>query len=141
MPQRRNAGKRTVEDDAHVPATKERAECTHLSLACTLSEAPQSAGIDPELRLRMRGKRPAVDNQVDQSEGSCVNELPITPWSASSGEKRNLEVDEEMQPKKQCTSGRDEQLLSLRPPLPDDHDEILWCKLLDLGDSTSQQNN
>ena len=33
MPRRRIAGKRTVEDDAHVPAKKERAECTDLSLA------------------------------------------------------------------------------------------------------------
>ena len=62
---------------------KERAEGTHLSLACPLPVAPQSAGIDPELRLRLRVKRPAVDGQVDQSKRSCVNELTIVPWSAS----------------------------------------------------------
>ena len=33
MPRRRIAGKRTVEDDAHVPAKKERAECTSRSAA------------------------------------------------------------------------------------------------------------
>ena len=49
-----------------------------------------AGGIDPELRLRMRVKRPAVDNQVDQSKRSCVNELPILPWSAPSGENEIL---------------------------------------------------
>ena len=33
MPRRRIAGKRTVEEDAHVSAKKERIECTDLSLA------------------------------------------------------------------------------------------------------------
>ena len=70
-----------------------------------------------------------------------MNELPIVPLSASSGEKRNLEVDEEMQQKKQCTSGRDDQLLSLRPPLLDDHDEVLWYELLDLGESVIEEWN
>ena len=114
MPRRRIGGKRTVEEDAHVPAKKERIECTDLSLACPLPEASQ-VDVDPELRLR--GKRPAVDNQIDQSNRSCVNELPIVPWSASSREKRNLEVDEEMPHKKQCISERDGQLLALRPPV------------------------
>ena len=92
MPRRRIAGKRAVEEDAHLSAKKERIECTDLSLACPLPEASQ-VDIDPELRLRMRGKRPAVDNQVDQSKRSCVNELPIVPWAAPPGEKRNLEVN------------------------------------------------
>ena len=75
MPRRRIAGKRTVEEDADVSAKKERLGCTDLSLACQLPEASKVA-IDPELRLRVRGKRPAVGNQVDQSKRSCVNELP-----------------------------------------------------------------
>ena len=42
---RRIAGKRTVEEDAHVHAKKERTECTDLSLTCPLPEASQSASI------------------------------------------------------------------------------------------------
>ena len=90
-----------------------------------------SALIYPELRLRMLGKRPVDDSQVDQSKRSCDNGLSIVPWSAFSGEKRNLEVDEGKQQKKPCTSGRDEQLFSLPPPLLDDQDEILWCGFID----------
>ena len=108
MLRRRIAGKRTVEEDAHVPAKKDRIECTDLSLACPLPEA----------------------SRVD-----------IDCSSASPGEKRNLEVDEEMQQKKQCISDRDESLLSLRPPLPDDQDEILWCELLDRGENVIEEWN
>ena len=85
-----------MEEEAHVPAKKERIECTDLNLACPLPEAPQSVRSDPELRLRTLGKRPAVDNQVDQSKRSCLHELPTVPWSVSSREKQNYEVDEEM---------------------------------------------
>ena len=53
MPRRRIAGKRTVEEDAHVPAKKERIECTDRSLACPLPEASQ-VDVDPELRQRLR---------------------------------------------------------------------------------------
>ena len=48
---------------------------------------------------------------------------------------------EEMQQKKKCTSERDEQLLSLRPPLLDDQDEILWCELLERGESVIEEWN
>ena len=65
----------------------------------------------------------------------------MVPWSAPSGEKRNLEVDDEMQQKKQCISERDEQLLSLRPSLTDDQDEILWCELLDRVESAIEEGN
>ena len=44
-----------------------------------------------------------------------------------------------MQQKKQCISERDEQLLSLWPPLPDDQDEILWCELLDRVESVIEE--
>ena len=54
-----------------MPAKKERIECTDLSLACPLPEATANAE-----------KRPADVNQVDPSKRSCVNELPIVPWSA-----------------------------------------------------------
>ena len=47
MPRRTIAGKRTVEEDAHVPAKKERIECIDLSLACSLPEASK-VGVDPE---------------------------------------------------------------------------------------------
>ena len=56
MFRRRIAGKRTVEEDAHVHAKNERTECTDRNLACPLPEASQSASIDTELRLRQRGK-------------------------------------------------------------------------------------
>ena len=75
MPRRRFAGKRTVENDAHVLAKKERAECTDLSLACPLPRPPQSPGVDPERGLRLLVKRPPVDNHVDQSKRSCVKTL------------------------------------------------------------------
>ena len=48
--------------------------------------------------------------------------------------KRNLEVDDEMQSKKQCISESDEQLL-------DENDEILWCELLDRGESVIEEWN
>ena len=92
-------------------------------------------GIDTELQMRLRGKRQADDSEVDQSKRPCVDESQIVPWSASSGEKRSLEVDEGEQQKKQCVSERDEQLLSLTPPLLDDQGEILWCELLGLDES------
>ena len=138
-PRRRIAGKRTVEEDAHVHAKIERIECTDRSLARPLPEASQPAGIDTELRLRLRGKRQADDSQVDQSKRPCVNELPIVPWSASSGEKHSLDVDEGKQQKKQCISERDEQLSTLMPPLLDDQDEILWCELMGLDESFTEE--
>ena len=46
-----------------------------------------------------------------------------------------------MQPKKQCISERDEQLLAIRPPLSDENDEILWCELLDRGESVIEEWN
>ena len=121
IPRRRIVGQRTVEEDAHVHAKKERTECTDLSLACPLPEASQSASIDTELRLRLRRKR------------------SIVPWPASSGEKCSLEVDEGKQQKKQCTSGRDEQVLSRPPQLLDGQDEILWCELLNPGESVIEE--
>ena len=39
--------------------------------------------VDSELRMLLRVKRHAADNQVDQSKTSCVSELLIVPWSAS----------------------------------------------------------
>ena len=122
-------------------AKKERTECTDLSLACPLPEASQSASIDSELRLRQRGRRPVDDSQVDQSKRSCVNESSIVPWSASSGEKGSLQVDEGKQQKKQCISGRDEQLLSLQPPLLDDKDEILGCQLMNPDESVIEERS
>ena len=108
MPRRRIAGKRANEEDVPVSSKKERLECTDLSLACPPQETSQ-VDVESELRQRLRGKRPTADNQVDRSKRSCVSELPIVPWSASSEEKRNLEVDEETQPEKQCISEPDEQ--------------------------------
>ena len=52
-----------------------------------------------------------------------------------------LKCDEEMQTKKQYISERDEQLLAIRPTLSDDHDEILWCELLDRGESVIEEWN
>ena len=60
-----------------------------------------------------------------------VEELAVVPWSGPSGEKRSLDVDNEEQQKKQCTSERNELRLSLPPPLPDDGVEILWCELVE----------
>ena len=88
MTRRRIAGKRAVEKDVPVSSKKERLECNDLSLACPL---PETSPVEVDSKLRL--KRPAADNQVDQSKRSCVSELSIVPWSASSGEKRNLEVD------------------------------------------------
>ena len=95
---RRIAGKRAVEDDVSVSSKKERLECTDLSL---VSPSPETTSVetDSELRLRLRSKRPAVDSQVEQSKRSSGGELSIVPWSAPSGEKRDLEVDEEKQSK------------------------------------------
>ena len=70
-------------------AKKERIKCTDLSLAFPHPVASQ-LDIDPELRLRTRGKISAVDTQIDQSKRSCINELPIVPWSAPSGENEIL---------------------------------------------------
>ena len=80
---------------------------TDLSLACPLPEAPHSAGIDPELRLPMRVKRPGVDNQVDQSKRSCVNDLPdcsvvsflrkkneILEWTKKCNQRNSAPVEE-----------------------------------------------
>ena len=102
---RRIAGKRAVEDDVSVSSKKERLECADLSL---VSPPPETSSVETysELRLRLRSKRPAVDSQVEQSKRSCADELSIVPWPAPSGGKRNLEVDEEMQSKKQCISER-----------------------------------
>ena len=55
----------------------------------------------------------------------------MAPWSGSVGEKRSLGVDDGAHQKKQCTEERDEQRLSLPPPLPDDDDEILWSELVE----------
>ena len=77
---------------------KERLECTDLSL---VSPSPETTSVETDSELRLRSKRPAVDSQVEQSKRSCAGELSIVPWSAPSGKKRNLEVDEEMQSKKQ----------------------------------------
>ena len=46
-----------------------------------------------------------------------------------------------MQPNKQCISEREEQLLAIRPPLSDENDEILWCELLDRGESVIEEWN
>ena len=51
----------------------------------------------------------------------------------SSGEKRNLEVDEEMQSKKQCISER-------KFPLLEENDEILWCEMLDRKEELNDEN-
>ena len=96
-------GRELVEDDVSVSSKKERLEGTDLSLE---SPSPETTSVetDSELRLRLRSKRPAVDSQVEQSKRSCASELSCVRWSAPSREKRNLEVDEEMQSKKQCIS-------------------------------------
>ena len=57
----------------------------------------------------------------------------VVPWSALSGEKRNLEVDEEMQSKNQCISERES-------PLSDENDEILWCAMLDSDEKVIDEN-
>ena len=89
---------RAVEDDVSVSSKKQRLECSELSL---VSPSPETTAVetDSELRLRLRSKRPAVDSQVERSKRSSAGELSIVPWSAPSGEKRNLEVDEETQSK------------------------------------------
>ena len=55
---------------------------------------------------------------------SLADKLSKVPWSAPSGEKRNLEVDEERQSKKQYVSERES-------PMLEENDEILWCAMLD----------
>ena len=55
----------------------------------------------------------------------------MVPWSGPAGEKRSLGVDDGEQLKKQCTGERNEQRLSLPPPLLDDDDEILWSELVE----------
>ena len=78
---RRIARKRAVEDDVSV-SSEGRLECSDMSL------------MSPSLRdCDCGAKRPAVDSQVEQSKRSCAGELSIVPWSAPSGEKRNLEED------------------------------------------------
>ena len=91
-----------------------------------MSPSPETTSVetDPELRLRLRSKRPAVDSQVERSKRSFAGELSIVPWSAPSGEKRNLEVDEETQSNKQRISERES-------PLLEENDEILWSERLD----------
>ena len=74
-----------------------------------------------------------------KKNGSCeerdrLTTVTMIPGRLPLGEKRSLEVDEGQQHKKQCTSERDEKLLSLPPPLLDDNDEILWCELMKLDD-------
>ena len=61
------------------------------------------------------------------------HEQAIVPWSAPAGEKRNLEVDEEMQSQKQCISERES-------PLLEEDDEILWCELLDSEEKVIDEN-
>ena len=115
-----------------VSLKKERLECTDLSL---VSPSPETitVGTDSELRLRLCSKRPAVDDQGEQSKRSCAGELSIVPWSAPSGEKRTLEVDEEMQSKKQCISERES-------PLTEVNDEILWCEMMDSNETVIAEN-
>ena len=55
---------------------------------------------------------------------SLADQLSIVPWSASSGKRRNLDVDEEMPLKKQCISER-------KSPMLEENDQILWCEMLD----------
>ena len=71
---RRIAGKRAVEDDVSVSSKKVRLECTDLGL---VSPSPETTSVetDPELRLRLRSKRPVVDSQVearDRLQVSCL---------------------------------------------------------------------
>ena len=63
---------------------RKRLACTDLGL---VSPSPETTSVetDPELRLRLRSKRPAVDSQVEQSKRSSADELSIVPWSAPSG--------------------------------------------------------
>ena len=48
-------------------------------------------------------------------------------------------MDEGKQQKKQCTSGGDEQWLSLPPPPLDDQDKILWCELVNPDESFMEE--
>ena len=100
-----------------------------------MSPSPHTTSVetDPELQLRLRSKRPAVDSQVERSKRSSAGELSIVPWSAPSGEQRNLEVDEEMQSKKQCISERES-------PMLEENDEILWCERLDSEEELNDEN-
>ena len=100
-----------------------------------MSPSPHTTSVetDPELQLRLRCKRPAVDSQVERSKRSSAGELSIVPWSAPSGEQRNLEVDEEMQSKKQCISERES-------PMLEENDEILWCERLDSEEELNDEN-
>ena len=59
--------------------------------------------------------------------------MSVVPWSVPSGEKRNLEVDEEMPSKKQCISERES-------PLLEENDEILWCERLDSEEELNDEN-
>ena len=117
---------------------KERTECTDLSLACPLPEASQSASIDTELRLRLRGDQ-LMTVKLTRARDRVSMSCRLLFWSASSGEKRSLEEDEGKQQKKQRTTGRDEQLLSLPPPLLDDQDEILWCESMNRDESVIEE--
>ena len=132
MTRRRIAGQRAVEDGVSVTSKKERLACTDLRL---VSPSPETTPVetDSELRLRLRSKRPAVDNQVEQSKKSCAGELTIVPWSAASGEKQNLEVDEQMQSKKKCISERES-------PLSEENGETLWCEMLDSDEKVIDEN-
>ena len=109
---------------------KEHLECTDLSL---VSPSPETTSVVTDSELRLRGKRPAVDNQIEQSKRSCAGKLSVAPWSAPSGEKRKLEVEEETQPKKQCVSERES-------PLLEENEEILWCEMLNSEEEFNDEN-
>ena len=97
MLRRRMVGKRTVEDDAHVPAKEERAECTGLSFACPLPEALQSAGIDPELLLTTKLTR--ARDRVYMSCRLFRGQLPqekheILKWTKKCNQRNSAPVEE-----------------------------------------------
>ena len=54
---------------------------------------------------------------------SLADQLSIVSWSAPSRKRRNLEVDEKMQLKKQCISERESPMLK-------ENEEILWREML-----------
>ena len=98
-----------------------------------VSPSPETTSVVTDSELRLRGKRRAVDNQIEQSKRSCAGKLSVAPWSAPSGEKRKLEVEEETQPKKQCVSERES-------PLLEENEEILWCEMLNSEEEVNDEN-
>ena len=103
----RIAGKRTVKEDAHADAKKERIECTDLSLECPLPEASQSASIDTELRLPTARKKTRLmtaklTRARDRASMSCrlflgrppCRKPAVLKWTKESSKRNSASVKE-----------------------------------------------